>query len=218
MSLGRQSYLCALVLGCSLTVGACSSLPKGQADLDVGMKERGIASWYGDDFHGWVTASGEIYDMYTLTAAHRTLPLGTVVRVTNVVKGRQVTIRINDRGPYVKGRILDLSYKAAQELDMVRDGVSAVYLEVIGHRGLDSLGSDHHVLKTREYETIESAQAEIDQDPSTSLGRLVPITSRGDRHTHQSPGDVLRERRVRRVGDVLVAGRRVDVVPALELS
>ena len=64
MSLRKQPHLWALVLGCSLTIGACSSLPKGQADLDVGMKERGIASWYGDDFHGWVTASGEIYDMH----------------------------------------------------------------------------------------------------------------------------------------------------------
>ena len=75
------------------------------------------------------------------------------MRVRNVVNGRQVTIRINDRGPYVKGRILDLSYKAAQELNMVRDGVSAVYLEVISHQGLESLASDHHVLKTREYAT-----------------------------------------------------------------
>ncbi len=217
MSLRKQPHLWALVLGCSLTVGACSSLPKGQADLDVGMKERGIASWYGDDFHGWVTASGEIYDMHALTAAHRTLPLGTVVRVRNVVNGRQVTIRINDRGPYVKGRILDLSYKAAQELNMVRDGVSAVYLEVISHQGLESLASDHHVLKGREYAAIEPAPVGTDQSLGKAVNRLIPVTSRNDRRMRQSPGDVLRERRVRRVGDVLVAGRRVDVVPALEL-
>jgi rare lipoprotein A len=217
MSLRKQLHLWALVLGCSLTIGACSSLPKGQADLDVGMKERGIASWYGDDFHGWVTASGEIYDMHALTAAHRTLPLGTVVRVRNVVNGRQVTIRINDRGPYVKGRILDLSYKAAQELNMVRDGVSAVYLEVISHQGLESLASDHHVLKTREYATAGPSPVETDQSLGKTVNRLIPVTSRDDRRMRQSPGDVLRERRARRVGDGLVAGRRVDVVPTLEL-
>jgi rare lipoprotein A len=217
MSLRRQPHLWALVLGCSLTVGACSSLPKGQADLDVGMKERGIASWYGDDFHGWMTASGEIYDMHALTAAHRTLPLGTVVRVRNVVNGRQVTIRINDRGPYVKGRILDLSYKAAQELNMVRDGVAAVYLEVISHEGMESITSDRHVLKAREYATTEPAPVETGHSLGQTADRLIPVTSRDDRRIRQSPGDVRRERRVRQVGDVLVAGRRVDVVPALEL-
>ena len=114
----KHTYMWAAVIAGSMVVSGCAGLTKGQADLDIGMKERGIASWYGDDFHGWVTASGEIYDMHTLTAAHRTLPLGTIVRVTNVVNGRNVVIRINDRGPYVNGRILDLSYAAAKRLDM----------------------------------------------------------------------------------------------------
>ncbi|MGH7233396.1 MAG: septal ring lytic transglycosylase RlpA family protein, partial [Nitrospiraceae bacterium] len=210
-------YLWALMLGCSLSVGACSSLPKGQADLDVGMKERGIASWYGDDFHGWVTANGEIYDMYALTGAHRTLPLGTVVRVTNVVNGRQVKIRINDRGPYVKGRILDLSYKAAEELYMVRDGVSAVYLEVIGHESLDALPSDHHLLNAGEHSTTESS--EIGSDPFTRAPqRPAPMASRSGRHVRQIPGDVLRERRLRRAGDILAVGQRVDATAGLVLS
>lgn len=122
------------ILVCTITVllSACTCLPKGQADLDVGMKERGIASWYGKDFHGWVTASGEIYDMESLSGAHRTLPLGTVVRVTNVENGKQIRVRINDRGPYVNGRILDLSYAAARKLGMAEGGLSAVSLEVVG--------------------------------------------------------------------------------------
>lgn len=122
------------ILVCMATalLSACTCLPKGQADLDVGMKERGIASWYGEDFHGWMTASGEIYDMESLSGAHRTLPLGTVVRVTNVENGKQVRVRINDRGPYVNGRIIDLSYAAARKLGMMEGGLSAVSLEVVG--------------------------------------------------------------------------------------
>ena len=77
----KHTYMWAAVIAGSMVVSGCAGLTKGQADLDIGMKERGIASWYGDDFHGWVTASGEMYDMHTLTAAHRTLPLGTIVRV-----------------------------------------------------------------------------------------------------------------------------------------
>ena len=87
----KHTYMWAAVIAGSMVVSGCAGLTKGQADLDIGMKERGIASWYGDDFHGWVTASGEIYDMHTLTAAHRTLPLGTIVRVTNVVNGRNAS-------------------------------------------------------------------------------------------------------------------------------
>jgi rare lipoprotein A len=219
MSCRKQPYVWVLVLGCSLAVGACTSLPKGQADLDVGMRERGIASWYGDDFHGWVTANGEMYDMYALTGAHRTLPLGTVVRVTNVVNGRQITIRINDRGPYVKGRVLDLSYRAALELNMVREGVSAVYLEVVGHQGLEPWTAETaHLFKAPDDSMIESIQAEIDLGVAPSTKRFIPLASRGDRHVREIPSDVLRERRVRRAGDILTAGRRIDAVAALELS
>ena len=112
----NQQYLWALIVTGSMFLSGCAAVSKGRADLDLGMKERGIASWYGADFHGWVTANGELYDMQAFTAAHRTLPLGTVARITNVVNGKHVMIRINDRGPYVNGRILDLSYAAANAL------------------------------------------------------------------------------------------------------
>jgi rare lipoprotein A len=90
----------------------------------------GKASWYGDVHHGKKTASGEAYDMHTLTAAHRTLPFGTRVRVTNVDNGRSVVVRVNDRGPLVGGRIIDLSQAAARALGALGSGVFTVRLEI----------------------------------------------------------------------------------------
>jgi rare lipoprotein A len=91
----------------------------------------GLASWYGAFHHGQPTASGEVFDMTRMTAAHRTLPLGTELRVVNLENGRAVRVRVNDRGPYVDGRILDLSRAAARALDMERSGLATVKLEVI---------------------------------------------------------------------------------------
>jgi len=90
----------------------------------------GYASWYGKQFHGRVTASGEDFDMFELTAAHRKLPLGTYVKVTNLRNGKWIIVRVNDRGPYVAGRIMDLSYSAARMLNF-RSGVERVRLDVI---------------------------------------------------------------------------------------
>ena len=94
-----------------------------------GYSETGLASWYGKRFHGRKTASGETFDMYQVSAAHKTLPLSSVVRVTNLHNGRQVTVRINDRGPFVAERVIDLSYAAARRLGMINKGV--VPVEVI---------------------------------------------------------------------------------------
>lgn len=96
-----------------------------------GTVQYGIASWYGKKFHGNPTASGEIYDMYQLTAAHRTLALGTYVMVTNLENKRSVEVKINDRGPFVKGRIIDLSYAAARSIDMVEKGTARVKVVVL---------------------------------------------------------------------------------------
>ena len=92
---------------------------------------KGVSSFYAEDFHGKLTANGEIYDMYGLTAAHKTLPLNTIVRVTNTSNNKSLILRINDRGPYVKGRILDCSYGAAKKLGFVNDGTTDVKIEVI---------------------------------------------------------------------------------------
>ena len=96
-----------------------------------GYVERGVASWYGPDFHGERTSCGEPYDMYSMTAAHRTLPLPAYARVTNLKNGRTVVVRINDRGPFKANRIIDLSYAAAVRLDMVRDGTTLVEVEAV---------------------------------------------------------------------------------------
>lgn len=96
-----------------------------------GYKERGVASWYGPDFHARPTSSGEPYDMYAMTAAHKTLPIPAYARVTNLSNGRSVVVRINDRGPFVANRIIDLSYTAAHKLDMWRAGTAFVEVEVL---------------------------------------------------------------------------------------
>jgi rare lipoprotein A len=92
----------------------------------------GIGSWYGSDFHGKPTSSGEIYDMYQLTCAHNTFPLGTAVMVTNLENGKSLELKVNDRGPFVKDRIIDLSYAAAQILGIWEKGTAFVKVEVIG--------------------------------------------------------------------------------------
>jgi len=102
--------------------------------------EEGIASWYGVPYHGRRAANGEIYDMYKLTAAHRTLPFETVVRVTNQKNGKQVEVRITDRGPFVEGRIIDLSLGAARELDMVGMGIAPVRLVLVSSPGSPAAG------------------------------------------------------------------------------
>jgi rare lipoprotein A len=101
------------------------------APARIGTTETGVASWYGFPYHGRRAASGEIYDMQRLTAAHRTLPFHTWVEVTNLANGKQVDVRINDRGPFVKGRIVDLSQAAARDIDMLRSGTARVRLKVI---------------------------------------------------------------------------------------
>lgn len=98
-----------------------------------GYVEEGIASWYGPDFHGKRTSNGEVYDMHGLTAAHKTLPMNVYVRVTNRSNGRQVDVRVNDRGPFVGGRIIDLSYTAARELGVVGPGTAPVRVETLGY-------------------------------------------------------------------------------------
>lgn len=102
-----------------------------------GFHQEGIASWYGRDFHGLKTANGETYDMYAMTAAHKTLPLGTRVEVTNLNNHRQVQVRINDRGPFVRGRIIDLSYSAAQKIGLVGPGTAPVELVAVGAENVD---------------------------------------------------------------------------------
>ncbi|MFT7577829.1 MAG: rare lipoprotein A [Alphaproteobacteria bacterium] len=115
-------------LGRPYQVGGKTYTPRREPNYS----RTGIASWYGKDFHGRLTANGEVYDMHALTAAHPTLPLPSMVEVTNTRTGRRVTLRVNDRGPFAHGRIIDLSHRAAQELGLARSGVGEVHVRFLG--------------------------------------------------------------------------------------
>ena len=136
-SRGAQSRdplkLATMALALLLVLTACAH--RGAPEVETapkGHRERGVASWYGHPYHGRPTASGEIYDQDGLTAAHRTLPFGTVVRVTRRDTGARVTVQVNDRGPFIRGRIIDLSRAAAREIGLEVDGVAPVVVEVVG--------------------------------------------------------------------------------------
>lgn len=129
--LGRWLPCLLLLQGCSV-VGAPRSHTPAADSPSAGWTETGVASWYGEPFHGRTTASGETYDMDELTAAHQTLPFGTRVRVENLDNGRSVTLRITDRGPFVGGRILDVSRRGAQELEMIGPGTARVRITIVG--------------------------------------------------------------------------------------
>jgi len=133
-----------LLAGCAGRAPSRSRLPATQRPYTVrgvtyrplqsakGFREEGLASWYGPGFHGCLTSSGEIYDQYKPTCAHKLLPMHTMVRVTNLQNGRSMELRVNDRGPFVAGRIVDLSLYAAKELGVHARGTAKVRLEVVG--------------------------------------------------------------------------------------
>ena len=118
-------------------LAACSGAPKPVyfSGYPIGFVEHGVASWYGPGFHGNKTANGERYDMHQLTAAHRTLPLGSIAVVRSMSTSRQVTVRINDRGPFARGRVLDLSLAGAHALGMIGAGTDQIELRVVGYQG-----------------------------------------------------------------------------------
>jgi len=142
---GKGALIALLLLALALSGCAGKKPPPAPPDVDrrppgiekakPGKEKRwrqeGIASWYGKKYHRRKTASGERYNMYELTAAHRTLPFGTILKVTNLENGRTVKVRINDRGPFVKGRIIDLSLAAAREIGMVQAGIVRVRIVMV---------------------------------------------------------------------------------------
>lgn len=118
-----------------------------------GFVEQGVASWYGSDFHGRKTSNGEIYDMHALTAAHKTLPMNVYLKVTNLDNGRSTVVRVNDRGPFVKSRIIDLSYAAANELGVVGPGTAPVRIEALGYREDERGGDGPHYRQPVSYDS-----------------------------------------------------------------
>lgn len=142
MFLFKRIQIIVMISLCAGLLVSCTSSPrygttprgkKIKSKSQVARKRElvGVSSYYGKDFHGKLTANGEVFDMYGITAAHKTLPLNTIARVTNLDNGKAIILRINDRGPFVKGRILDCSYGAAVKLDFVNAGTTKVKIEII---------------------------------------------------------------------------------------
>jgi rare lipoprotein A len=139
----------------------------------AGYQERGVASWYGKKFHGNLTSNREVYDMYEMTAAHKTLPLPAYVRVRNLRNNKSIVVRVNDRGPFVNNRIIDLSYSAALKIDMIRDGTSLVEVTAIS---FDEPKGD------RPTSTREPTRPAIVSTPAVSSNRIfVQVGAFGDR-------------------------------------
>lgn len=130
MGIYNRHIFLGLLIVLSLFWMSCNSMGNDWPSDDC-LIERGGASWYGSDFHGELTANGEKYDMESLTAAHKTLPFNTVARVVNQENDREVTVRINNRGPFVPGRVIDLSKKAAREIDIITKGLAEVELYLV---------------------------------------------------------------------------------------
>ncbi len=191
------------VLGKNYTVMESSS----------GFRERGVASWYGTKFHGRLTSSREVYDMYAMTAAHKTLPLPTWVEVRNLRNNRTIVVRVNDRGPFVHNRIIDLSYAAALELDMVADGTSLVEVRAIN---FESSG-DHPVRAT-----TPAQPGSASADPRGGNDIFVQVGAFGDRRNAERRLAMLRRENLGNVAIVPDTGRspviyRVQIGPVADV-
>jgi rare lipoprotein A len=140
------------------------------ADVSPDYVEYGIASWYGDDFHGKKTANGEVYNMHDMTGAHRVLPLPTFVRVENLENGKETIVRLKDRGPFAKERIIDLSYAAAKEIDMIHHGTARVRITVL------SEASDH----------LRTENKDVDIDKGVFLVQIGSFADKNNAHRHSA--------------------------------
>lgn len=147
-------------IGTPYKVGGVWYYPKEQPNYS----ETGLASWYGPNFHGKKTANGETFDQNALSAAHKTLPMPVKVRVTNLENGRQIDVRVNDRGPFVKGRIIDLSSKAAELLDIKGKGTAMVKVEYLGRLDNESFYSAKPVTPSGQKQVASAPIAEVSSD------------------------------------------------------
>lgn len=153
----RRTLFISLALVASLALSACATSRTRSRGVTI---ERGIASWYGPGFHGRQTASGERYNMHAMTAAHQTLPFGTVVEVRNLESGKTARVKINDRGPFVGNRIIDLSKRAAQELGIYGPGTALVELVAVG---LEPIGGFSFTVQLGAFRDIRRAESLAEQ-------------------------------------------------------
>jgi rare lipoprotein A len=144
--------------------------------VEEGWTEKGIASWYGEPYHGRRTASGEIYDMHELTAAHKTLAFGSVVKVSRRDTGADVKVRINDRGPFIEGRIIDLSFAAAKKIDLDVDGVAPVKIKVVGRE----TAPERRPARSQEPENCFWVQVGAFGDPSNARRAEAELERNGE--------------------------------------
>lgn len=175
-------YLIFLIAGFSLLATSCgvvqrTAAPEISGSATGNIIGSGIASWYGPNFHGKLTANGERYNMNDYTAAHKTLPFNTMVRVDNVENGQSVVVRINDRGPYVDNRIIDLSRKAAQEIDMIGNGTASVRLMVVreGDRPIDQQNISSNETFTIQVAAFENESEAISRSNQISGSRVEKV-------------------------------------------
>lgn len=186
------AFALVILAACQTTSDKTASLDTGSAHYKIGKpykiagnwyypkedltyNETGLASWYGDKFHGRRTANGEIYDQTQMTAAHKTLPMPVMARVTNLENGKQIIVKINDRGPFVQGRIIDLSSRAAEALAFRQAGVAKVRVEYIGKSNLES----RIVAKAKTYKAERQVKAAAPID-SVDSGELAPLAGAVD--------------------------------------
>jgi rare lipoprotein A len=169
-----------VVAALGIALAACSTTRPVTPPVVEGRQE-GVASWYGPGFHGKRTANGEIYDQYELTAAHQTLPLGTRVMVTSLTNGRSVEVRINDRGPFVGGRIVDLSYAAASVIRMVGPGTMPVRVEVLDAPVQVASRTTVPVTTTppASRRSFEPTARDVEPRPAPTIARGVPAEPAG---------------------------------------
>ena len=207
-----RQLLWVMSLSLGILLGACSWVPKGVSQLDVGIEDRGVASWYGESFHGKQAANGELFDMEALTAAHRTLPLGSVVRVVNLANGKHLHVRITDRGPYVNSRIHDLSRGAAARLGMMEGGLSVVRVQLVGERRPAAL------LSSEAMETVSVAL--ILGLEQASSGATEPLPSTWEKSDpllayplRLPPGDIWIQQRARRLTGMQAADHTDPLIP-----
>ena len=189
-----------------------------------GYQERGVASWYGKKFHGNLTSNREVYDMYAMTAAHKSLPLPSYVRVRNLRNNRAIVVRVNDRGPFVHNRIIDLSYAAALKLDMVQDGTSLVEVTAINldtPRAAPPAPGPASESRTTESQRI-FVQVGAFGDKSNALRRLAALQRAGIGggflHEDLGNGALLYRVRIGPVADVVQYDRLVENLGAIGIT
>ena len=156
-----------------------------------GFREKGVASWYGPNFHGKQTANGEVYNMNGMTAAHKLLPFGSKVRVTNLTNGKSILVRVNDRGPFVDDRIIDLTREGARRIDMLGKGTATVLIEVVGQPSQGGYGTVPTATQTKPATIPQATSSNAGYSSNKQLAYFVQLGAFGDKTKAQNLANAL---------------------------